>query len=151
VASLFALTIISIQRNLSAMRMQFIFLIGAFLFVQVSWAQHEHAESKNLPEKFIASKDRTYNQLINECMAIMHRDMHAGPSYKNPDIDFAVMMIPHHQGAVDMAKSLLLYGKDPEMRNLALQIITDQQTEIDQMKSWLKRKKISLDAKGNSK
>ena len=113
---------------------------------QSLWAQsqmHHHDASKaatqSVPKKFIASKDRSYNELTSEAMAIMDRDMMKEKSQQNPDIDFAVMMIPHHQGAIDMAKALLLHGKDPEMKNLALQIITDQQTEIDQMKAWLKR------------
>ena len=121
------------------------FLISTTLG-QSLWAQnqmHHHDTStvtaQSVPEKFMASKDRSYNELTAEAMAIMDRDMMKEKSQQNPDIDFAVMMIPHHQGAIDMAKALLLHGKDPEMKNLALQIITDQQTEIDQMKAWLKR------------
>ena len=112
---------------------------------------HHHAQKNKLPEKFVASKERNYDELIDEAMGIMDRDMHAGKSFKDPDIDFVVMMIPHHQGAIDMAKALLLHGKDSELRNLALQIITDQQTEIDQMKAWLKNKKINPSKKENSK
>lgn len=112
---------------------------------------HHHSQKSNLPEKFLASKERSYDELIDEAMGIMDRDMHAGKSFKDPDIDFVVMMMPHHQGAIDMAKALLLHGKDPELRNLALQIITDQQTEIDQMKAWLKNKKVNLSKRENSK
>ena len=120
-------------------------LIGQNLFAQSPMHHDMHAKgasasvTASLPEKFIASKDRSYNELNAEAMAIMDRDMMKEKSQNNPDVDFAVMMIPHHQGAIDMAKVLLLHGKDPEMKNLALQIITDQQTEIDQMKAWLKR------------
>jgi len=49
------------------------------------------------------------------------------------------MMIPHHQGAIDMAKAELLYGKDPRMRRLAQEIIVDQQSEIEAMKLWLSK------------
>jgi len=49
------------------------------------------------------------------------------------------MMIPHHRGAIDMAKSELLYGKDPVMRRLAQEILVDQQSEIDAMDLWLKK------------
>jgi uncharacterized protein (DUF305 family) len=47
--------------------------------------------------------------------------------------------LPHHQAAIDMAKTELLYGKDPEMRRLAQEIITDQQLEIELMQRWLKQ------------
>lgn len=54
----------------------------------------------------------------------------------NADVDFVRMMIPHHQGAVDMGVIELKYGTDPQMRKLAQAIITDQQAEIAQMKRW---------------
>lgn len=56
----------------------------------------------------------------------------------NSDVDFVRLMLPHHQAAVDMAKAQLLYGKDPQMRRLAQEIITDQQSEIELMQRWLK-------------
>ena len=59
------------------------------------------------------------------------------------DADFVRLMIPHHQAAIDMAKTQLLYGKDPQMRRLAQEIITDQQSEIDLMQLWLKRHRLS--------
>ena len=53
-------------------------------------------------------------------------------------------MLPHHQAAIDMAKTQLLYGKDPQMRRLAQEIITDQQSEIALMHLWLKQHSPSL-------
>jgi uncharacterized protein (DUF305 family) len=56
------------------------------------------------------------------------------------DVDFVKLMLPHHQAAIDMAKTQLLYGKDPQMRRLAQEIITDQQSEIELMQRWLKQR-----------
>ena len=66
----------------------------------------------------------------------MHKDM-TMEFTGNPDVDFAKGMIPHHQGAIDMAKVVLKYGKDPEMKKLAEEIIKAQDTEIAFMKGWL--------------
>jgi uncharacterized protein (DUF305 family) len=55
----------------------------------------------------------------------------------DPDVDFAQMMIPHHQGAVDMARSQLEHGKDPQLRQMAQKIIEDQEREIATLKEWL--------------
>jgi uncharacterized protein (DUF305 family) len=52
------------------------------------------------------------------------------------DKDFVAMMIPHHQGAIDMAKVELQYGKDPMLKAMAQSIVTSQQKEIDDMKAW---------------
>jgi uncharacterized protein (DUF305 family) len=70
----------------------------------------------------------------------MHMAMGAVAQSGNPDIDFVRLMLPHHQAAIDMAKTQLLYGKDPQMRRLAQEIITDQQLEIELMQRWLKQR-----------
>lgn len=77
-------------------------------------------------------------------MDAMHGEMMAGIADPVPDIAFARGMLPHHVGAVDMAKVQLKYGKDEEMRKLAQQIIDAQQPEIELMQSWIA--KNSLDA-----
>jgi len=58
----------------------------------------------------------------------------------NSDVDFVRLMLPHHQAAIDMAKTELMYGNDPQMRRLAQEIITDQQSEIELMNLWLKQR-----------
>ena len=71
-------------------------------------------------------------------MKTMMNNMHVKPTGR-PDADFALMMIPHHQGAIDMAKVELQYGADPELRQLAADIVAAQQKEIAQMKAWLEK------------
>jgi hypothetical protein len=76
-----------------------------------------------------------------QCMVAMHRDMQAALTGEGRTADeiFAAAMIPHHQGAVDMARQLLVHGHDPELRSLALSIIAEQQAEIALLQAWLAR------------
>jgi uncharacterized protein (DUF305 family) len=78
-----------------------------------------------------------FMQEMNGSMVRMDRRMAKAPMNGNVDHDFASMMIPHHQGAIDMAKAELIYGTDPVMRRLAQEILVDQQSEIDAMRLWL--------------
>jgi uncharacterized protein (DUF305 family) len=55
----------------------------------------------------------------------------------NADVDFVKGMIPHHAGAIDMAKIVLAFGKDPEVKKLAEAIIKAQESEISSMQDWL--------------
>jgi hypothetical protein len=71
-----------------------------------------------------------------EAMERMNRGMVVPPS-GDPDVDFAQMMIPHHQGAIDMAQVELAQGKDPALRAMAQDIIKAQEAEIATLKDWL--------------
>jgi uncharacterized protein (DUF305 family) len=66
----------------------------------------------------------------------MHADMRIAPT-GDVDIDFARMMIPHHQGAIDMAVAELRFGRDERLRRLAQQLIVEQRQEIELMHSIL--------------
>jgi Domain of unknown function (DUF305) len=83
--------------------------------------------------------DPDWSQLIAS-MDKMHMAMKEVQRSGDSDVDFVRLMLPHHQAAIDMAKTQLLYGKDPQMRRLAQEIITDQQSEIELMQRWLKQR-----------
>lgn len=106
--------------------------------------RHETSESSKrgdaAPSTFIASNGKSFSQLMNEAMSLMDDGMAHASMNGNPDHDFAAMMIPHHQGAIDMAKVELLYGKDPVLRRLAQEIIVTQGSEI--MVMQLQSKKL---------
>jgi len=70
-------------------------------------------------------------------MQRMMRDMHAPGYTGNPDIDFLAMMIPHHEGAIEMARLALIHGRDPQTRKLAEEIIASQAVEIAGMRRRL--------------
>lgn len=80
--------------------------------------------------------DSPSSKAFAEANAKMHQDM-AVPLTGNADVDFVQGMIPHHQGAIDMAKIVLEHGKDPEIRKLAEDVIKAQEGEIAMMKAWL--------------
>ena len=73
---------------------------------------------------------------MQSAMARMERDMMA-PASGDADRDFAAMMVPHHQGAVEMAQAELRFGRDPVLRRLAQGIVVEQQQEIAAMRRAL--------------
>ncbi|MCE8053511.1 DUF305 domain-containing protein [Halomonas daqingensis] len=75
-------------------------------------------------------------QAYREVNRRMHEDM-AVEFTGNPDADFARGMIPHHQGAIDMANVVLMHGEDEAIRDLAREIIEAQEEEIAFLRDWL--------------
>ena len=103
--------------------------------------RHQHeSQIGGASAPFIASTAKPFAELMDDAMAAMDYGMRTAPINGMPEHDFVTMMIPHHQGAIDMARTLLLTTKDPELRNLAQGIITEQQNEIRLMQGWLQRK-----------
>jgi uncharacterized protein (DUF305 family) len=78
-----------------------------------------------------------FAQAMAAAMDRMMHDMHAGTASGDPDRDFLAMMIPHHQGAIDMAELVLRFGRDPLVRQLAEDIIAAQRAEIASMQKRL--------------
>jgi len=77
-----------------------------------------------------------------EAFLAANRKMHAAmdvPYTGDADIDFVRSMIPHHEGAIEMARIARDYGDDPDVRKLAEDIITSQQAEVDWMVQWLEK------------
>src|SRR5437773_1269212 len=112
-------------------RLAIILILFCVVVIPAQQARHKHARGKS-------PSDPAWTELQSS-MERMHAAMTSAQSTRNSDADFVKLMIPHHQAAIDMAKTQLLYGKDPQMRRLAQEIITDQQSEIELMTLWLKQ------------
>lgn len=97
-----------------------------------AYPQHSHDASQPV------SGNPAWTEL-QQSMQAMHETMSSLNSSGNHDEDFVRLMLPHHQAAIDTAKSELIHGQDPQMRRLAQEIIADQESEIELMRLWLKQ------------
>ena len=107
----------------------------------IALAQSHHHDDANSGR--INFADSTFASQMMQAMDRMDSAMIAAKPTNDPDRDFAAMMIPHHQGAIDMAKVELIYGHDPVLRRLAEGIIVEQQQEIELMQRSLNERSVS--------
>ena len=111
-------------------------LIIATLIVGImgmrAYPQHSNGDSETV------SGDPVWSDLQHR-MQVTHEAMSSLKPTCNNDVDFVRLMVPHHRAALDVAKVELMYGQDPQMRGLAQEIITDQESEIELMQLWLEQ------------
>lgn len=114
-------------------------IAGAGAFAQQSG--HGGGHSGHSTAKPAATSDNAATKAFRAANNKMHKDMDIAFT-GDPDADFARGMIPHHQGAIDMAKIVLQYGKDPEIRKLAEEVVKAQEGEIKFMREWLAKRGV---------
>lgn len=108
------------------------------------WLRRKGAPLGEKAPGYDAGAVETYQAAMHQ----MHRDMNIDYT-GNADVDFVRGMIPHHQGAVDMAKVVLAHGRDAEINQLADDVIRTQNGEIAMMQRWLEKHGIKA-PKANS-
>ena len=102
-------------------------------------ASHGGHSGHTTPAQAAQTPDTPATKGYREANARMHRDMDIKYS-GDADVDFVRGMIPHHQGAIDMAKVALGSAKDEQIRKWATDVIREQEREIAEMQAWLKKK-----------
>ena len=96
------------------------------------------AMQKMMQDMMPADADAASTKAFKNAHMGMMKNMHV-PFTGDADVDFRTHMIPHHQGAIEMAKAALDHVKDPETKKMAQKIIDDQEKEIAEMRDWLKK------------
>lgn len=109
-------------------------IVGLCALASAQMKGHDHPASTSRAAK---GSDTPSTKDYKAAHARMMKEMDISFS-GDPDVDFRKHMIPHHQGAIDMAEAALRHAKDPETKKMAQKIIDDQKIEIAEMQAWLK-------------
>ena len=114
-------------------------LVAALAFGGTALAQQHQGHGSHAGHGAPAAKagDSAATTAYKAANTKMHKDMDIAFT-GDADADFVRGMIPHHQGAIDMARVILAHGKDPALKKLATGIIAEQEKEIAMMREWLK-------------
>jgi uncharacterized protein (DUF305 family) len=112
------------------------FALACMVTAQAAWSQSDHSTMHH-GSTAVSGESQGFAPEMDAGMQKMMSNMHAPGYTGNPDVDFLAMMIPHHEGAVEMARLVLVYGKDPLTRRLAEEIIASQTSEVAAMKERL--------------
>lgn len=96
-------------------------------------ANHGQKDKNKIFEEKVSGSTKSFKKINDNMHSEMNIDFTG-----DADIDFVRGMIPHHQGAIDMANVVLKYGKSEKIRDLAKNIIREQEKEIELMEKWLK-------------
>lgn len=123
----------TLRNGLMATAVTAILMVGAPAIAQPA-GQHQHGQTAAPKPAGDSSSNAAYKASHDKMMKGMEV-----PLTGNADADFVRNMIPHHQGAIDMAEVELKHGKDPALKKMARKIIADQKKEIAEMQAWLKK------------
>jgi uncharacterized protein (DUF305 family) len=110
---------------------------GALAFAAPAMAQSAGHAPHDMSKPAHAAGKASMN--MHSSMDDMHKKMKGMAMTGNPDIDFAMMMVGHHQGAIDMAQAQIDHGKDKQMISAAKKIIAAQKKEIAMFEAWMKK------------
>ena len=115
--------------------------LAALPTLALAQGAHGGHSGPSTPAQTAQTPNAPSTQGYRQANETMHRNMDIAFS-GNSDVDFVRSMIPHHRGAIDMAKVALQHAKDEQIRKWATDVIREQEREIAEMQTWLKKQGV---------